>query len=435
VSGRTAPFLLIGLLLFSLPLALSSVVFTVAVAALAVLVLMLAVLGLDRTSVWLMVASVGLAPCVKFVFPGFLFFDISDGLFIIAVALAVPRLVTRHVWLPKQFVFGSLAFVTLSVLASLHSATPGRSFYYGGLIVFTFVGLPALLVWWSPSDKVVLALALAYAAGTGASVLVGLTQTGSRSTGLTNHPNILGYTAVLALSLVPFLAKALAKPYRTPICMAVFVISFVGIMTSGSRAALLTALTLIVLVPAAERSIFAALAVIGAGLLALLYVPKRIAAGGGGHDALSRLLGGASDAAQSNTERVSHLEKTWASAVNHPFLGTGFSYVDFFAHNAYVQIAAAAGFIGLAAFAVVCLSMVRPLFVHGGLHSRLVYPAVVFMVAAPVSPMLIDRYIGFLLGLSMVGAVAMHEGRRKTGQDDSVNGPAGEPLTATARPL
>ncbi len=190
-----------------------------------------------------------------------------------------------------------------------------------------------------------------------------------------------------------------------------FGIAFLGIMTSGSRAALIVALVLLVLVPAAERSIVAALTVLGSGLVAILVFGQRIEAGGEGQDALSRLLG-AGDVEGSDSARVEGVEKVWALALEHPFLGSGFTFSDFIAHNAYVQIAAAAGFLGLAAFAVICASMVTPLFAYDDVHSRLVYPAIVFLIAGPVSPNLTDRYIGFLLGLSMVGVVAVHEARR-----------------------
>jgi O-antigen ligase len=432
VKERLVPVLVVFPLLLALPLAVRSLTVALALAGVAVFMIAFGLFGLDRTAAGTMVAAFALAPCVKFVFPGFRFFDLSDGLLIVAILLAVPQLVTRHIWLPKAFVLGSLAFVTIAVLASAHSLKPGPSYYFGARVVLAMIAIPALLVWWRPRGKFLVTLVLAYAAGTAVSVLVGLPQTGPRSIGLTGHPNVLGYTAMLTLSLVPFLAKALPKPYRTPVCAAVFVIAFLGIMTSGSRAALITALFLIVLVPAAERSIYAGLAVIGVGLVALLYVPQRMGAAEG-NDALSRLLGGGG-AEGSNVERLTSLEQSWAVAVDHPFLGVGFNFSDFFTHNAYVQIAADAGFLALAAFAAIGVSMVAPLFSHDDIHSRLVYPAVVFLFAAPVSPNLTDRYIGLLWGLSLVGVVAVHEARREREQDGSAMLPNEEMLTPVTQP-
>jgi hypothetical protein len=110
-------------------------------------------------------------------------------------------------------------------------------------------------------------------------------------------------------------------------------------------------------------------------------------------------------------------------------LGTGFTLSGFLGHNAYVQIAAAAGFISLAAFLLVCVSMVMPLFVHDDMHSRLVYPAIVFIIAAPVSPNLTDRYIGFLMGLSLVGVVAVYEARRERQADELLRSNSGRAVT------
>jgi len=400
---------------------MQSPLIAVAIAAAALLVLALGVLGLDRTSQWCMVAAFALAPCVEFTFPGFRFFNVSDALFILAIATALPRLMARHLWLPTTFVLGSLAFVTVSVLASLQSATPGESYYYAARVILMLIGIPALLVWWSPRGRFLVTLVLAYAAGTGASVLVGLAEPGgSRSLGLTTHPNILGYTALLTLSLVPFLSRALTR-HRALICTAVLGVSFVGIMTSGSRAALVTAIVLLVLVPAAERSILTGVSVLTAGVVAVLIVGQRKA--GEGQDALSRLLG-EGDIEGSNKERVQGVETVWSLALDHPLLGSGFNFGDFAAHNGYVQVAAAAGFIGLAAFAGVCLSMVTPLLKTPDVHSRLAYPTVAFLIAAPVSPNLTDRYIGFLMGLSMVGVVAMHQARR--GRDPVGRGELGD---------
>lgn len=367
-----------------------------------------------------MVAAFALAPCVKFVIPGFRFFNVSDVLFLVSVGLALPRLITRHIWLPVAFAMGSAAFVTISILASLQSATPGESYYYATRVILALIVFPAILVWWSPQGRFLVTLALAFAIGTGASVVVGLFETGgTRSSGLTGHPNVLGYTAVLTLSLLPFLTKTLTRPHRAWISASVFGIAGLGIQTSGSRAALVTALVLLVLIPAAERSIIAALAVMAAGVVAVLVLDQRKGASGEGQDALSRLLGESGNVVGSNRERVEGVEKVWALALDHPFLGSGFNFSDFVAHNAYVQIAAAAGFLGLAAFAVFCISMVTPLVAYDDVHSRLVYPAIVFLIAAPVSPNLTDRYIGFLLGLSLVGVVKVHDARRGRGLDDA----------------
>ena len=416
------PYVVVGALLLTIPLALKSVTVAIAVAVLAVLLLVLAILGLDRTSVLTMVAAFALASWDKYTLPVVSVLGPSDALFIVAIGLALPRLMTRRLWLPPAFLLGASVYVTFSILASLNSEFPGESYYYAARIILTVIGIPALLVWWGPRGKVLVALVVAYAVGTGISIAVGLPNMGGyRNYGLSQHPNILGYTAVLALALLPFLMRAVAKPHRTWICLMVFGIAGVGIMTSGSRAALLVAIILLVLYPAAERSILAALAVLASGVVGILIISQRNIRGDE-QDAFSRLLGSA-NAAGSDHARIEGVATVWAEALAHPFLGTGFTLSGFLGHNAYVQIAAAAGFISLAAFLLVCFSMVMPLFAHDDMHSRLVYPAIVFIIAAPVSPNLTDRYIGFLMGLSLVGVVAVYEARRERQADEVARPP------------
>ncbi len=415
-------YVVVGALLLTIPLALKSVTVAVAVAVLAVLLLVLAILGLDRTSVLTMVAAFALASWDKYTLPVVSVLGPSDALFVVAIGLALPRLMLRRLWLPPAFLLGASVYVTFSILASLNSEYPAESYYYAARIILTVIGIPALLVWWGPRGKVLVALVVAYAVGTGVSIAVGLPNMGGyRNYGLSQHPNILGYTAVLALALLPFLMRAVAKPHRTWICLMVLGIAGVGIMTSGSRAALLVAIILVVLYPAAERSILAALAVLASGVVGILILSQRNITGDE-QDAFSRLLGSA-NAAGSDHARIEGVATVWAEALAHPFLGTGFTLSGFLGHNAYVQIAAAAGFISLAAFLLVCFSMVMPLFVHDDMHSRLVYPAIVFIIAAPVSPNLTDRYIGFLMGLSLVGVVAVYEARRERQADELTRTP------------
>jgi O-antigen ligase len=425
VTERLVPIFVTGLLLLGIPLAMESLLFAVIIGAAAALVLVLGMLGLHRASVFLLVAAYALAPLTKFTVPGFRFFNISDVLFLVAFALALPRLMTRRIWLPLPFVIGSMFFVTIAVLASAQSASPGESFYTAARVIITFIGFPVLLVWWSPRGKVLVALVLAFAAGTILSVLVGIPQMGGwRNFGLTGHPNVLGYTAMLTVALLPFLTKVLPSPQRAWICGAIFGVAGLGVWTSGSRAALVTTLVLVVLFPAAERSVLAAFTVLASGVVALLVVVGgRNPTDAPGQDALSRLLG-EGNVEGSNQVREKGVEFIWNLAVQHPFLGSGFLVDEFLGHNSYLQIAAAAGFISLAAFLLVCVSMVTPLFVHDNVHSRLVYPMIAFLVAAPVSPNLTDRYTGFLFGLAMVGVVAVHEARLGAQQEDSVEGPA-----------
>jgi hypothetical protein len=194
------------------------------------------------------------------------------------------------------------------------------------------------------------------------------------------------------------------------ICVGALGGAAVGIVTSGSRAALVVAIVLLLLVPAVERSVALALSVSIAGVIGVGFIGQR-ASPTEGQDALSRLLG-AGDAAASDQARVEGVDKTWSIALDNPWLGTGFNFSEFLGHNVYAQVAAGVGFFGVAMFVVLLLSMVTALVATDNIHSRLVYPAIVVIVAGPVSPQLTDRYIGLLLGIALVGVNAVRASRQ-----------------------
>lgn len=415
---RSVPFVVVGLLLLTIPLAASSVIIAGAVGLAVVGLLVLALVGLERASTMAMVGAFFVGSWDRFVVPGVAILSPSDALFLIAMVLAMPRLIHQRLWVPPAFLIGAIVFTTFAVLSCLNAESPGESSYYAARVVLTMVVIPALLVWWSPRGRVLVALAVAYAAGNAISIVAGLPDMGGwRNYGLSQHPNILGYTAVLAMALLPFLTRALPKQHRTWICLGILAAVGVGIMTSGSRAALVVAIVLVVLYPAAEKSILAGLAIVASGVAGMVIIGQR-GTSANSENALDRLLG-AGEVEGSNQARIEGMEQVWSEAVDNPFFGTGFAFVDFLGHNAYLQLAAAAGFISLAAFLVILWSMVTPLFVHDDIHSRLVYPAIAVIVVSPVSPNLTDRYIGLMLGLALTGVVAVREGRLRRGLDES----------------
>lgn len=397
-----------GVLLLSVPLAMRSVVAAVGLTAMIVTLVMVLTLGLDKASVVFMVLAFALAPADILTVS---FLGVSDALFFLALGLAFPRLLTTPLSLPPLFVGAALVFGVVAVLSSV-SANDAGIYYYTARVIFTFVVLPALVVWWMPEGKKVLVwLLTAYAAGTCFSVVYGIPDIGAyRNYGLTQHPNVLGYTTMLTVSLVPFLFVALSKKWRYWICGAALAGAGVGVLTSGSRAALVVVIVLVLLVPAVERSIPIALAIAIGGVSAVGFLAQR-AAPAEGQDALSRLLG-AGDVEGSDKARIEGLEETWGRAMEHPWLGTGFHLVDFNGHNLYVQVVAAIGIIGLVGFVLILLSMVTVLFATENIYSRLVYPAIVVIVAGPVSPQLTDRYMGLLLGIALIGVNAVRAERQ-----------------------
>jgi len=402
------PVLFTGVLLLTLPVALDSIEVAIAIAGALVLLIMVEGLGLDRTSVVMMVLAFGLAPADDL---GVSFLSVSDVLFFMAIVLALPRLLRTPLEFPATFIVAALVFSAICLLSSVVE-NKGEVYYYTARVIFTFVVLPMLVVWWSPRGRVLVWLLVAYAAGTSISVVYGIPNIGAyRNYGLTQHPNVLGYTAMLTVALVPFLFVALSRKWRYWICGAALGGAGIGIITSGSRAALVVAIVLLLLVPAVERSIPLALTVAILGVAAIGFIAQR-AAPTEGQNALSRLLG-AGDVSASDRARTEGVERTWTIALEHPWLGQGFQLTDFLGHNVYIQVAAAVGFFGLAAFIVILISMVTPVFATSNIHSRLVYPAIAVIGAGPVSPQLTDRYLGLLLGIALVGVNAVRAQRQR----------------------
>lgn len=394
----TVPALVVAVLLAMIPVAMDSVLYAAPIAGIVVLVILVAWLGLERTSAVVMALAFALAPADTLTVS---FLGISDILFFLAIGLAFPRLLGTPLILPAAFALASLVFVAIGVLSSV-AADEGAVYYYTARVIFTFVVLPILIVWYSPRGKVLVWLLVAYAVGNGISVVYGIPNTGlSRNFGLSQHPNALGYTSMLTLSLLPFLYVALSGKWRNWICGAAAAGAAVGIFTSGSRAALVVGVGLVLLVPAIERSIPLGLTVAIAGVVAIGYLGQRTAPAQG-QDALSRLLG-AGPVEGSDQARIEGVAKVWRIALDHPWLGTGFNLVEFNGHNVYVQVAAAVGFIGLAALIGILISLVPPVFATSNIHSRLVYPAIAVIAAGPVSPNLTDRYFGLLLGIALLG--------------------------------
>jgi len=408
----TVPALVVAVLLAMIPVAMESVLYAAGIAGIVVLAILIAWLGLDRTSVVMMVLAFALAPADTL---NVSFLGISDVLFFVAIGLAFPRLLGTPITLPAAFILASLAFMSIGMLSSVAADEP-VVYYYTARVIFTFVVLPILIVWWAPRGKVLVWLLVAYAAGNAISVMYGIPSSGvTRNLGLSQHPNALGYTSMLTLSLVPFLWVAVSRRWRNWICGAAVAGAGVGVLTSGSRAALVVAVGLILLVPAVERSIPLALTVAISGVTAIGVLGQRPAPTQG-QDALSRLLG-AGPVEGSDQARLEGVAKVWQTALDHPWLGTGFNLVDFNGHNVYVQVAAAVGFIGLAALIGILISLVTPVFTTSNIHSRLVYPAIAVIAAGPVSPNLTDRYFGLLLGIALVGGNIVRAERQREAKE------------------
>jgi O-antigen ligase len=233
----------------------------------------------------------------------------------------------------------------------------------------------------------------------------------------------MGLCDALAVSLIPFLFAAVRRERRWLVVAGAAVCVY-GIWITGSRGALLTSLAILLLYPVITRSLGFGLVVAALGFLAPLGI-SQISDRVSDTSALGRLLGRGSsqyaDQAREDAARVAIDQFT-----SHPLLGGGFGTV-LSAHNIFLQLAAAAGILGLVFFLVVLWSLVRPLLAVPAPYGLLSVPALAYAMAGLLFPFLWDRYIWCVLGFALVGPILA----QSAAEDDEAVAP--EPVQHRAR--
>lgn len=375
----------------------------IAVAAMVGVLVLAATVGAERTSKVLLVAAFGFAP-LGLLTLGSKFFLVADAAFFASLALAAPGLLRTRLRLPTVFVVGALFFIVMGFLASLLAADPLGSFRYLLLAIIALIAMPVLVAWMAPDDRWMFAMALAFGVGTAVSTLIGLPRNEYRNYGFTYHPVALGYTAMLTLSLVPFLLNSKVRS-RWILVPPVALVALVGVWTSGSRTGLIVLVALAVLVPVLERSLWFGLSVAAA---ATVLLPRFFTydASADPTSALSRLQGSGgaqgSDSVRLDTLRIG-LEQVRES----PVLGNGYSIENTYViHNLYLQVLAAEGLIGLIGILLILGLLVIPLLRGSSPRRYLAYPAVAVILAGPFQPNMTDHYLALVLGLSLIGAIS-----------------------------
>lgn len=264
-------------------------------------------------------------------------------------------------------------------------------------------------------------LALAFALGATVSVVVGLSQVavGERMAGLATHPNHLGLTALLGMAMAAGVLAAGATPLPTA---AVLLLNTLGVVLSGSRAALLG---LVVLAawsfskpPSARQR--ARWRTSGYASAAALVAFVTVAHGA----ALHRLTGDpASDAG-----RRFRLELALERIHRAPLTGEGFRFLEE-AHSVPLQLLAAGGPLTLIGGT---LLLVAPVVLgyrdrSNALTRWLLAGWTAYLGVALVQNIVVDRYVWFLAAL--LAAVALPPVGRgthgaATAGDHQTDGPA-----------
>jgi hypothetical protein len=390
-------------LIVLIPLAVTSLPATIAVLFAIVLFLILVVLGFGRTSEFFVILGACLVPMSNLhPVDAVSFITVADASFAVGFGLMLPDLMRRPLHLPPAFAFGVIGVLTVALFSSVLAEEPISSLNFLARLLVGAFGLSILIVWWNPNRTRVLLIACAYVLGNvisvGYAVGSGQVARDGRRAGLAEHPNVYGLTAMLAVTIIPFIVTQFPRSWRW-IPAAAGAVCLYGVYSSGSRAALAVLIGVAVLLPVLARSVTAGLVLLGAVATVLVFSAQLLGNTSSGN-ALGRLLG-AGSADLSDLAREQLLEEAIDRFWNSPIIGNGLAGI-IEAHVIYVQIAAALGVIGLAFYLMVLWSTVQPITVLTPPYSLLAVPALSYVVLGFVTPVLWDRYIWMVTSLALL---------------------------------
>ncbi len=366
------------------------------------LVILVAAVDLSRAGAAFFAAGMFFAPLesVRPIPDGLV--TVSDVFLAAGIALLVPALAANKARPPGLAVAAWLTLTVMCVGSSLVSADPMLSLQGAFRLLSAVVVLPLVVSLWNPSQRIVTGMAWAYVAGAAFDVVVGTAQgpeANDRYQALTTHPNFYGLGCTLAVGLCLYLYGAMRREHRWIVVVA-GLINLVGVLESGSRAALLVAGLILFAYPFLENSSKAAY-VMAVGLVGAVAVAGTSSVDSAGVSAVKRLLGD-STSSTSDTARENVLTTGLSDFVSRPLTGHGFTEKSLAAHNVYVEIGVALGIVGVLAFCVLMWVLVRPLLLRGGPLTRLAYTPFAYALAAVVSNSIWERFIWAPLAFALL---------------------------------
>jgi O-antigen ligase len=339
---------------------------------------------------------------------------------------------------------GLAAIAVGGTVGTIFASEPMVSLLAIAKFVFGALGSVTVLALWAPTRDEVRALCGLWLAGAtlsaGWALAISETTVG-RPAGLATHPNHLGIVCVLGLGLA--LGFALDQRRRTRL-LAVLAcpVLLVGLLASGSRAALLGVFIVVPAVAAFSQRVQVALASIAVGAIAavgvfagVLQLPADTGVG--------RLFD--ASGAESNVGRIEHLERSVARYQRHPLTGEGFEFAQE-AHNVYLQVLVGGGPLALGGLALVGLSVIAAVCrgTRGRSRRTLGDAALLagmgggyagYLVAAAFQNILWDRYlwlyVALLLSLALRVATENRPLLSRPAHRDSQARPPDRPLAAS----
>jgi O-antigen ligase len=433
VLGRGA-LTAVAVVLLGALVALSTQGLVGAVAALAVagVVTLFVVLGPERLGTGFVLLAMFTAPqnSVRPI-PSADFVTFSDLFLLLGAGLLLPTLLRRRSRYPTGWLVGSIGVVVAVFVSSLLSATPVIDLLYGVRLPAATVALPLFFLAWAPGRRMIDALAWSYVAGhmvsTAYALVAGKDPATGRFDGLTTHYNFFGIAATITAGLLIHLYHRTSPRWRW-LVWACGLVTVGSISLSGSRAAVLVVLMLVVLYPLLEKSLLSGYLVVAGGL-GLVVAGNALLGRTSNGSAFTRIRGD-STTSFSDNERTTALHTGWARFLQHPVLGGGFDATAYDAHNVYLEIAIGIGVLGLAVHLLVFSAGVLPLFGTGPLR-RLGYAPLGYAAMCLLTNSIWDRFVWMGIALAVVAAVDRpEESPPDEGQDDMAAAPVVRPLGA-----
>ncbi len=415
------PVVLVAAVLYLwLPVATASVPLGVGILVMVVAGTMVLVLGLERSAVVMLTLGFVAAPmnAVRPV-PGLSFASAADLLFLVAILLLAPLLVRRRLEGQAWFVLAAGGVLVASIVVSLTSDDPFVSFNIVARLVTGAFVLPIVFALWRPGRWLPVVLASGYVLGNCISVAYGVVfgevSVEGRYPGLSTHANVLGLCAMLGLALLPFLLQEVPRVWRAAVLVGGLGCAY-GVWVSGSRAAFAVAVVVAVLYPVVARSVPAAIALFGGGVVGLWVVARALLEGDTGTNTLGRFFG-AGSATASDLQREQEAQQAVDEFFADPLLGGGFSVEILDAHNIFVQVAGAGGLLLLGFYLLVLGAVVHQALSKGPRYYVLLLPVAGYLLIGPLTPLLWDRYIWCVLALPFL--LAPHRRADAESDEDS----------------
>ncbi|HEY9563346.1 MAG TPA: hypothetical protein VIR30_06200, partial [Nocardioides sp.] len=356
------------------------------------------------------------------------FVTFSDVLFAMGFGLLLPIMILGRtsLRLPLVWVVGVLISLVMGTLASLLAGDILASFnmyarYLAGVII-----LPLVFMLWRPRIQVIGHLAMAYALGVVASIGYGVIKSGERPgarfIGMTEHPNVLGITGMIGLALIPFIWSRIDAKWHW-FWLGVAAVNAATVWFSGSRAALVVTVMVVLMWPVVERSFRGGLWLGLGGAVGLLVADNFMSKSG--DSAIARLLGGGS-AGASDSARADLLEHYWNEFLERPLLGSGFEEAVL-GHNVWLQVAYSMGIVGAIGFVLIILAGCLVLLtVPRPLH-RIAYPVIAYAGLAGLTSVIWDRFIWAPLGLAFAVAVGAWGAGVESAPEDASDDASADP--------